>query len=255
VMTPNPGYTQDPRETINYIAAHDGLTLFDNNAFKLPTTTSIADRVRAQTLGSAVVLLSQGIPFIHAGQEILRSKSLDSNSYDSGDWFNLLDYSYQTNNFGVGLPPGYDSALMSPILQTAAIMQNNASILSARDMFDDFLSIRTSSTLFRLRTGQDIRDRVAFYNTGTAQVAGVVVEGINGTSPAYGGANYQSVVIVVNGNVTPQTVTIDALKNKSLVLHPVQASGSDVVVKTSTYNNATGAFAVPALTVAVFIQP
>jgi pullulanase/glycogen debranching enzyme len=49
--------------------------------------------------------LSQGVPFFHAGDELLRSKSLDRNSYDSGDWFNRLDYTYQTNNWGVGLPP------------------------------------------------------------------------------------------------------------------------------------------------------
>jgi pullulanase len=47
----------------------------------------------------------QGIPFFHAGDDTLRSKSLDRDSYNSGDWFNRLDFSYETNNFGVGLPP------------------------------------------------------------------------------------------------------------------------------------------------------
>ena len=49
--------------------------------------------------------LGQGIPFFHAGDELLRSKSLDRNSYNSGDWFNKLDFTYQSNNWGVGLPP------------------------------------------------------------------------------------------------------------------------------------------------------
>lgn len=47
----------------------------------------------------------KGIPFFHAGDEILRSKSLDRDSYNSGDWFNRLDFSYKSNNWGVGLPP------------------------------------------------------------------------------------------------------------------------------------------------------
>jgi pullulanase len=47
----------------------------------------------------------QGIPFFHAGDDTLRSKSLDRDSYNSGDWFNRLDFTYETNNFGVGLPP------------------------------------------------------------------------------------------------------------------------------------------------------
>ena len=39
------------------------------------------------------------------GSEMLRSKSFDRNSYDSGDWFNVLDYGHDTNGFGRGLPP------------------------------------------------------------------------------------------------------------------------------------------------------
>ena len=47
----------------------------------------------------------QGVPFFQAGQEILRSKSFDGNSFNSGDWFNRLDWSYTTNNFGEFLTP------------------------------------------------------------------------------------------------------------------------------------------------------
>lgn len=254
-LSQNAGYTQNPRETINYIEAHDNQTLFDVNAYKMPANTSTADRVRAQNLGNAVLLLSQGIPFIHAGQEILRSKSLDGNSYDAGDWFNVLDYSYLTNNFGVGLPPSYNQALMSPVLLNVA-RPDSASIVSARDVFNDFLSIRSSTSLFRLRTGDDIRARLAFHNTGSAQVAGVVVAAIDGLIPnAYAGANYKAVVVVINANTTNKSVSIDALKNKSLVLHPRQLAGADALVKTATYSNTTGAFSVPPVTVAVFILP
>ncbi len=99
------GYTTDPQEVINYVEAHDNETLYDALAYKLPQDTSMADRIRMQTLALSTTALSQGVSFWHAGGEILRSKSLDRNSYDSGDWFNVLDYSYQTNGFGRGLPP------------------------------------------------------------------------------------------------------------------------------------------------------
>ena len=253
-LSQNAGYTQNPRETINYIEAHDNQTLFDVNAYKLPTNTSKADRVRAQNLGNAVLLLSQGIPFIHAGQDILRSKSLTADSYDAGDWFNLLDFSYQSNNFGVGLPPSYVQSLMNPILLNV-IKPDNASILSARDVFNDFLAIRTSTSLLRLRTGDDIRARLSFQNTGPNQVAGVVVAAIDGLAPtAYAGANYKAVVIVINGNTVTKSIVIDALKNKNLVLHPIQSGGADPVVKASTYTTGTGAFSVPPLSVAVFVM-
>jgi pullulanase len=98
------GYTLDPPDVINYISAHDNQTLFDNNQYKIPTATTMADRVRINNLGMALVALAQGIPFFHAGDDILRSKSFDKNSFNSGDWFNKLDWTYQTNNFAVGLP-------------------------------------------------------------------------------------------------------------------------------------------------------
>jgi hypothetical protein len=119
------GFAANPSETINYVEAHDNQTLFDINAFRLPQSTPLAERVRVQNLGAAIVLLSQGVPFIHAGQEILRSKSLDRDSYNAGDWFNRLDYSYASNNFGVGLPmagPNQDNwGIMAPILRNPLI--------------------------------------------------------------------------------------------------------------------------------------
>jgi pullulanase len=63
------------------------------------------DRVRMNNLAISLVMFSQGVPFFHAGDDLLRSKSLNPNSYDSGDWFNQLDWTYQSNNWGVGLPP------------------------------------------------------------------------------------------------------------------------------------------------------
>ena len=69
----------------------------------------MADRVRMQTLALGTTALSQGVSFWLAGSELLRSKSLDRNSYDSGDWFNVLDYGYRTNGFARGLPPRADN--------------------------------------------------------------------------------------------------------------------------------------------------
>ena len=83
---------------------------------KLPCAASLQDRVRVHDLGVSIVALSQGIPFFHAGIDMLRSKSLDRNSYNSGDWFNRLDFTYQSNNWGVGLPPAQDNQSNWPIM-------------------------------------------------------------------------------------------------------------------------------------------
>lgn len=254
------GYTANPAESINYIEAHDNQTLFDVNAYKLPANTSIKDRLRVQNLGAALTILSQGIPFFHAGQEILRSKSLDQNSYDAGDWFNQLDYSYQSNHFGIGLPmAGSNQAnwpLMSAILTNPLINPGPAIIQNARDYFTEMLAIRNDTSLFRLRSGQDVIDRLAFYNVGPDQQAGLIAMRINGQQPYhYRGAKYKSVVVFFNVDKLAKNISIAELRGKHLALHPIQAhSESDTLAKTASFDEASGAFSIPPRSTVVFVE-
>jgi pullulanase/glycogen debranching enzyme len=254
------GFAAQPSETINYIEAHDNQTLFDINALRLPQNTSLADRVRAQNLGAAFTVLSQGVPFLHAGQEILRSKSLDRDSYDAGDWFNKLDYSYQSNNFGVGLPlAAVNQAswpLMSPVLANPLIKPDTGAIISARNTMNDLLAIRQDSSLFRLRTARDVAERLRFHNTGPAQVPGVIVMSIDGQHPRrYDDAKYKSVVTLFNVTRTAQTVTVPELAGRQLKVHKVQRkSSSDTLARSATYNNASGSFTIPPRTTVVFVD-
>ena len=120
------GYTLDPQENIIYVSAHDNETLFDAVQAKASANASLADRIRMNNLALSIPMLSQGVPFFHAGDDILRSKSLDRNSYNSGDWYNAIDWSYSSNNWGIGLPIEgssnreiYQPLLANPAHQTA----------------------------------------------------------------------------------------------------------------------------------------
>jgi pullulanase/glycogen debranching enzyme len=253
------GFAANPSETINYVEAHDNQTLFDINAFRLPQATPLADRVRVQNLGAAIVLLSQGVPFIHAGQEILRSKSLDRDSYNAGDWFNRLDYSYASNNFGVGLPmagPNQDNwGIMAPILRNPLIRPDTRAILSAKAAFEDLLAIRMDTSLFRLRTAQDVIERLKFHNVGPDQVPGAIVMSIDGNDPGkYAGAQYKGVVVVFNVDKVAKTIAVPELKGRKLQLHRIQRNGADEVVKASSFAPGSGVFSIPARTTAVFVQ-
>lgn len=251
------GFAASPQETINYVEAHDNQTLFDLNAYKLPQSTSRADRLRVQNLGAAINMLSQGVPFFHAGQEILRSKSMDRDSYNAGDWFNKLDYSYQSNNFGVGLPMegvnGGNWPLISPILANPQIAPDSAAIVSARDYFIDLLKIRSDTALFRLRTAQDVIDRVKFHNTGPQQVAGVIAMTIDGSG--YKHAKYKTVATFINVDKVARDVTVTDLRNRILSIHKVQRnSNNDQLAKTATYNRNSGTFRIPPRTTVVFVE-
>src|SRR5262245_58247629 len=162
------GYTADPQESINYVDAHDNDTLFDAIQVKAPVGTSVADRVRMQDLGMSLLAFGQGIPFFHAGVELLRSKSLDRNSYNSGDWFNRLDFTYQDDNWGVGLPPARDNQanwpIMAPLLGNPALHPASTDIRDALAHFKEVLAIRRSSPLFRLRSAAEVQRRLRFYN-------------------------------------------------------------------------------------------
>jgi pullulanase len=253
------GFAANPAETINYIEAHDNQTLFDINALRLPQSTSLADRVRVQNLGAAINTLAQGVPFFHAGQEILRSKSLDRDSYNSGDWFNRLDYSDASNGFASGLPPASGNqsnwSLMAPVLANPLIKPDSRAILAAEGAFMDFLAIRKDTSLFRLRTAGDVIDRLKFYNVGPDQVPGVVALSISGVEPTrYPDAHYKEVVVVFNVDKVARHIAVPELTGHKLTLHRIQRNGSDEVVKSSRFDAARGSFDIPARTAAVFVQ-
>ncbi|HJW11619.1 MAG TPA: alpha-1,6-glucosidase domain-containing protein, partial [Albitalea sp.] len=251
------GYVVQPQEVVNYVENHDNQTLFDINAYRLPVTTSRDDRARVQMLGAALNAFSQGVSYFRAGVDTLRSKSMDQNSYDSGDWFNRLDWSYADNDFGVGAPPSENSkanwSVIKPLLATPAIKPTSTEIMLTRDMFRDLLKLRASSTLFRLRTADDIKARLKFYNTGSTQNPVVIAGHVDGNG--YAGAGFKEILYFVNVDKVPQSVTIDAEKSKAYVLHPVQAAAAaaDARPKTATYDSSTGAFTIPARTSVVYV--
>jgi pullulanase/glycogen debranching enzyme len=253
------GYASEPGEVVNYVENHDNQTLYDINVFKLPLATSSADRARVQMLGAAINAFSQGVAYFHAGFDILRSKSLDRNSFESGDWFNRLDWSYQTNYYGVGAPPaddnGKDYALIKPLLRSAALAPTAADIAWSRDAFRDLLAIRSSSTLFRLRTAADIKRRLTFFNTGPQQVPTVIAAHLDGAG--YPGAHFKAITYLINVGKVAQQVTAADQKGHHYRLHPVHTSMTAAdkrVTLEAKYDGATGTFTIPARSAVVFVE-
>ncbi len=259
------GYTLDPQEIINYAASHDGETLWDISVFKHPTDTTPAERSRAQNVANSILLLGQGVPFLHAGQDMLRSKSMDRNSFDSGDWFNRLDFSYSDNNFGVGEPRNSENA--GSLAQIREVLTNpladpgSTEILAAVNHALEMLEIRGTSRLFRLRRAEEIVNRVQYHNTGPDQVPGLIVQSINDFEGDFVDfekcsgndldLNYSRVVTLVNASVTDHT--FDLFADATFDLHPVLQASADATVRTATHGAA--GFFVPARTAAVFVEP
>ncbi|MFI6607243.1 pullulanase-type alpha-1,6-glucosidase [Streptomyces sp. NPDC050507] len=239
------GYAAAPGDALAYSDAHDNETLYDTLAFKLPAGTSAADRARMQVLAMATSTLSQGPSLSQAGTDLLRSKSLDRNSFDSGDWFNALHWDCRAGNgFGRGLPPAADNrakwSYAKPLLANAAISPGCAQINGASSAYQDLLTIRATEKDFDLSTAGQVQSTLSFPLSGKDETPGVITMRLG------------KLVVVLNAAPGATTQKVASLAGKNYALHPVQAAGADLTVKRSAYERSSGSFTVPGRTVAVF---
>jgi pullulanase-type alpha-1,6-glucosidase len=250
------GYTRSPSEAITYVDAHDNEILYDAMAYKLPAGTSAEQRARLQVLALSTTVLGQGTGFVTAGSDMLRSKSLDRNSFNSGDWFNQIRWDCAGGNgFGAGLPPAADNQdkwqYAQPLLADPALVPDCAAVGLASARFQELTRIRSSSPVFSLSTAAQVQQRLSFPLSGTQATPGVITmvldaRGLDG--------HWRSVVVVFNAGATATTQTLPAYRGAQVALHPVQAASADPVARQSTFDATHGSFTVPARTVAVFVQ-
>jgi pullulanase-type alpha-1,6-glucosidase len=251
------GYALDPADTINYVSKHDNQTLWDNNQYRLPFDTSTKDRVRVHLQSLAFPIFAQGIPFLHMGSEFLRSKSFLRDSYDYGDWFNKVDFTKQTNNYNVGLPPADKDQANWPLIKKLLAKNDGRDMVRPSDIefsaevFKEFISLRMSSPLFRLTSSEAIIKRVKFHNTGAEQQIGLIVMSIDDSDKAQQlDADISGIVVIFNTSKSAKTVNFENAEQYQL--HPIQQKGVDTIVKQSSSNE--NSFSVSALTTSVFIK-
>ena len=253
-------YASSPQENVNYVDAHDNETLYDLLTYKLPLEMPMAERVRMNTVCLATVMLAQSPAFWCAGTELLRSKSLDRDSYNSGDWFNTIDFTGQSNGFGRGLPPASRNegswAIQGPLLQDDWLRPSPEEIAAARSQALDLLRLRASTPLFSLGSARLIQDKLSFPGAGFGAPAGVIAMLIDDTR---GGCDVDpeldAVLVVFNASGQTLTQPLPELAGRDFRLCPIQTEGADEVVRRTGFDRASGTISVPARTVAVLVQP
>ena len=125
----NRGNYKTPAQMVQYVEAHDNLTLYDKLKVSLPRDDEDF-RMRRHLLASSFVLLSQGIPFIHAGQEFMRTKNGLENSYNAPDSINRMDW------------------------------HRRSEMKQAVDYMKGLIALRKHEPLFRLRTIDDVKEHM-----------------------------------------------------------------------------------------------
>ncbi|MFJ6700982.1 pullulanase-type alpha-1,6-glucosidase [Streptomyces sp. NPDC091272] len=239
------GYAAAPGDALAYADAHDNESLYDALAFKLPAGTAPGDRARMQVLAMATATLSQGPALSQAGTDLLRSKSLDRNSYDSGDWFNAIHWDCRGGNgFGRGLPMAADNRPKweygKPLLGAGSLRVGCREIEGASAAYRDLLRIRTTEADFKLATAGQVQSALSFPLSGKEETPGVLTMRLG------------KLMVVFNATPAVRREVVAGVAGARYTLHPVQAAGADELTKRSSYESPTGTFTVPGRTVAIF---
>src|SRR5262245_18093892 len=129
-------FADSPLESINYIECHDNHTIWDRLVISTIDDARITDAHRRamDKLGAAVSFTSMGIPFIQCGQEFLRTKGGDHNSYDKPNSVNMIRW------------------------------REKAEHIDVFQYYQGLISLRRSHPIFRLETAQEIRRAVKFFD-------------------------------------------------------------------------------------------
>jgi len=256
------GYASEPYETISYVSAHDGTTLWDAVQAKLPfktrwrspETATILDRVQSHKMMLATVLLSQGIAFIEGGSELLRSKSGDLDSYDSGDWFNQMNWSFNSNSWANGLPPAWKNEaewyFWSDRLKAPELKVTSREILDTKDFFISLLKIRKSHPLLRLPSAEMIKNSVRFIKDEltNGDIPGVIAMLID--DPSDYDPKRRSIMIFINSGKEPVYFESNELKNREFKL--TQELRDSLQSRNFDFFNRQGRFEIPNQSVLVF---
>ncbi len=235
-------------ETINYVSAHDGYALWDAIQAKAPFHTqgrtpdlaSAEDRQRIQQLALAIPLLGQGIPFVEAGTELLRSKNGDQDSYDSGDFFNRIDWTGTTNYWGEGLPPSWknidDWPLWQPRLLDPGLKVTPNLIAKTDNYLKALLRLRKSSGLFRLNTLDEISRQLSFIDNETRPEPGLIAMLLQNQN--------ESLLIFFNASRENRSFNNSVLK-KNWSLHPLFDDKVDKNLSAVIMNQSQGSIQLP----------
>jgi len=143
-----------PSQIVNYASCHDNMCLWDKICFSTTKAGGVSDeeRIKMDQLAMAIVLFSQGIAFIHEGEEILRTKKMDENSYKSGDIINALDWSKKATNYSTFV---YYKNLIKFRKEHPALRMNDRKEIWKNVYFMDIENINTIGVIIDNHANQD----------------------------------------------------------------------------------------------------
>lgn len=167
----NAPWAREPNQCINYVSCHDNHTLWDRLTNSC-SEASVEDRIEMHKLANTIVLTSQGIPFLHAGVEMLRTKQGEENSFESPDSINQIDWRWK---------------------------KEHAEVV---EYYKALIHLRKNHPAFRMTNNADVQHLIRFFDFKIENLIGYQIsDGANGDS-------WQNIVVVFNGNTANRTVDL-----------------------------------------------
>jgi pullulanase len=175
-------FTYHPTEAINYVASHDNHTFWDRLLLTTRGDRNVTDedRKRMDKMGAVLVLTSQGIPFIHSGQEMLRTKRGNGNSYNQPDAINMINWEWKKTNKAIF---DYYKGLIA-LRKTHPMfrMRTREEVTANLEFLDDDLGLRLPSRCvgYRLRgasSGDAWDEALVLYNPNPRAVVFTIPDG------------------------------------------------------------------------------
>jgi pullulanase len=164
-------WAAQPYQTINYVSCHDDNTLWDRLKISNPDASE-ADLIKMDKLSNAIVLTSQGVAFLHAGVDMLRTKQGVANSFESPDSINELDWSRKTK--------------YKPVF----------------DYYRGLVALRKHHPAFRMPSAQMIREHLKFIDTSDPNIIAYQIIG------NANGDKWKNILVIFNGNTIDKKITI-----------------------------------------------
>ncbi len=164
-------WAAEPRQTINYVSCHDNHTLYDKLRISVPEAAD--EEISAMhRLANTIVLTSQGIPFLHAGVEFMRTKNGVENSYNSPDSINRLNWSRKSELAG------------------------------HVSYYQNLIRLRREHPAFRMHSADMIRQAVTFRESEDPHLLSYVIDG------TVSGDSFDTILVVANGENLSKKISL-----------------------------------------------
>ncbi len=164
-------WAAEPYQTMNYVSCHDNHTLWDKLVISNPKSTN-NELIKMHKLANTIVITSQGVPFLHAGVDFLRTKQGVENSNNSPDSINQIDWSMKSKNRKVF------------------------------DYYRGLINLRKNHPAFRMSSTEEIRKNLEFIETG---IPNVVVFQLKNHANNDG---WKNIVVIYNASKQNQIIKI-----------------------------------------------